>query len=162
MKHTTTREMLNDQYEPLPMYGWRCGMYSLEPELQRHRDNGEFMSGLRSGRKQRLAVGGTQGLANILSLPNLREMRRSLQHLYNDISYKSKLAASAARASIYSNNRVSCIGRSYADAYLDKSDTIYAEAEGLQQEYNNLQNEYRTELERLCELRGIKSGYVNA
>lgn len=40
----TTRKIdTRGQAEPLPMYGWRCGMYGLTPELTRHGQNPEFL-----------------------------------------------------------------------------------------------------------------------
>lgn len=116
--------------ETLPLYGWRCGYYSLRPELARYSENPEFRAGVRDGRAQRRATPIADAARLILGLPKLVSMRRSVQRAYGDAAYRAKLA---------------------------QREHAWRDGVGAWDEWNRLSNEYQTERARLLRLRGVSA-----
>jgi hypothetical protein len=158
VKHQTIRKQIgHGQYEPLPQYGWRCGFYSLTPELERHAKNPEFLTGLRRGRQQRCAISPVyaQALGLILCRRELRELRANIQSVYGEAMEADRRSACFARAAVYAGGAVSCIGNSIGASRMTESDRIGDEAEQLWAEYGRLNQVYEQRVKGLCAVRRI-------
>jgi hypothetical protein len=158
MRGQTQRKSIGKgQYEPLLDYGWRCGFYSLTPELERHAKNSEFLQGLRRGRLQRREIPPihAQALALILSRPELRELRAKIQSVYSEAMEAGRRADRFARAAVYAGDVVSCTGRSVAGSRMNTSDSIADDAAELWREYERLNRAYEDRVNGLCAIRRI-------
>lgn len=152
----TTRKIdTRGQAEPLPMYGWRCGMYSLTPELARHGQNPEFLQGLRRGRAQRQKPGMPAAFGLILGLPHMRQMRMKIQSAYADACGAQRRLDAGYRAAARGMGKMSCLGRDMGGAMVSKSDAEASYVAELWEKYNKLSSAYETERRRLLALRGI-------
>ena len=149
MKQITTRQQFGNQYEPLPRYGWRCGFYSLTPELERHAKSPEFLDGLRRGRAQRQASSTPASVALILGLPHLVEMRRAAREAYQDAAWAQRRLESSYRAASMSMGKISCMGRDIGETRLSKADEQYGEVKELWDRHQQLSDEYEVERSRL-------------
>lgn len=95
------REWVAGHLETMPEYGWRCGLRSLRPELERHSGNQEFLTGLRRARRHRRDyVDETVHIARrrILALPALRAARAQINESYHHLAYAEKNLAAFERA----------------------------------------------------------------
>lgn len=143
------------QFEPLPQYGWRCGMYSLRPELSRHATNPEFRDGLRRGRAQRQRRGIAPSMALILGLPHLREMHSAIRAAYSDAADADRRLASAYRAAAGAAGQISSMGRDIGAVRLANADRDAADVSELWAEHRRLSDEYAAEINRMCRIRGL-------
>ena len=154
--HTTTRATItvrgNSQFEPLPDYGWRCGFYSLRPELARHAAHPEFIAGLRRGRAQRKSNSIPRATQLILGLPELVEQRRRIQSEYVDAAYRARLVAAQLRAAERNTGRMSSAGRDIGAVQRERAERDGAE---VWDEHRRLSDAYAAEVNRLCRLRGM-------
>lgn len=153
---TTTRATItvrgNSQFEPLPDYGWRCGFYSLRPELARHAAHPEFIAGLRRGRAQRQRDSIPRATQLILGLPALVEQRRRIQSAYGDAAYRTKLITAQLRAAERNTGRMSSAGRDIGAVQRERAEIDGAE---VWSEHRRLSDAYHAEVNRRCRLRGL-------
>lgn len=155
MSHMTTRKYDGNQYEPLPAYGWRCGTYSLTPELARHAKHPEFLAGVRQGRAQRQQTGMPAAYGMILSLPHLRAMRKEIQEAFNDAAQAQKILDSRYRAAARGMGEISCIGRDVGERRLSDADRHAEDVTDLWATHRRLSDAYEAERSRLLAKRGM-------
>lgn len=144
----TERQLINSQLETMPMYGWRCGMFSLRAANSRHAANPEFVAGLRRGRLQRRAR--PDGLvstatARILTLPHMQRLRSGVHDAY----------AAAAQAA----NGLAAMERAIdRGARLRGQAAMRERVSSMWAHYWALSNQYESERQRLLFLRGLDGG----
>lgn len=138
--------------EPLPDYGWRCGMYSLRPASQRWASHPEFLSGLRRGRAQRQSVALPGAVQTILGRADLIERRRQIQRAYSDAAYSAKLVSAGLRAAARNDGRISSTGRNIGAVQRERA---MSAADGIWDQHSRLSDAYAREVNRLCALRGM-------
>lgn len=155
MNHITARATVNGQFEPLPMYGWRCGMYGLRPELPRHAEHPEFVAGVRMGRAQRQSRHIPSALSVILSLPALVALRRRIQDAYGEAAEADRRLAAQYRAAARSTGQISAAGRDVGAVRLQRADESAACVADQWATHRHLSDEYAREVNRLCALRGL-------
>ncbi|MCB0682596.1 MAG: hypothetical protein KDC32_17075 [Saprospiraceae bacterium] len=153
---TTTRIPNGRDWEPLPQYGWRCGMYSLRPELDRHARNPEFIDGVRLGRAQRKASSMPAAYGMILRLPNMQAMRREIQAVFAEAAEAQRRVDAAYRAAARGMGHISSAGRDIGAVRTARADEQADDANLLWQKHRDLSDAYATERSRLLQKRGIK------
>ena len=152
--HTTTRATItvrsNTQFEAMRQYGWRCGFYSMRPELSRHAMNADFLSGVRIGRTQRQSTCLSHAAQIILDLPRLVEMRRAVQTAYGDAAHRDKAIAAWRRSASRNDGVMSSSGRDIGAVQRARADE---DAVGVWDQWHSLSAAYESERARLMALR---------
>ncbi len=85
--------------------------------------------------------------ADILSRPELREMRREIQRLYESLAWAAKLAGDAQRAVGYSIGQVSAMGRNIADVRQGNADYQADECDRANQAWNDACHIYEVQVQ---------------
>lgn len=158
--HTTPRATIivrgNTQFEPLPQFGWRCGMNSLRPDLVRHAAHPEFLAGLRRGRAQRKSGPGiSDAMGLILGLPVLRAMRQQIHAAYAEAAEADRRLASSYRAAARGAGQVSSAGRDIGELRLSHADRAAESVAAYWAQHRRLSDAYEIEVNRLFSLRGL-------
>lgn len=91
----------------------------------------------------------------ILSRPDLREMRREIQRLYESLAWAAKLAGDAQRAVGRSIGQVSAMGRNIAEVRQGNADYQADECDRANQAWNDACHAYEVELQQAMRDTGI-------
>lgn len=153
--HTPRQRDQYGQLEPLPFYGQRCGIRSLQPEQSRWLSHPEFLAGLRNGRAQRQhRCSVSNATALILGLPHLRAMRVRIQEVYGDAADADRRLAASYRAAARRSGEITCMGRDAGAVILGHADQVAEDVAEQWETHRRLSAEYAAEVNRLCRLRG--------
>jgi hypothetical protein len=91
----------------------------------------------------------TAAYAQILSSPDMREMRRVIQGFYGEACHLSKLAGAHQRAAIRGGGQISCMGRDVGAVRQVYADEVADDASVEWSKYDTACGNYERELQRI-------------